>query len=72
MNKPVGHIQGKILFQLEGGEPVEMGTVSLPLIETRVSTTHSGAMTFGLGVDLEGTASHISEIFAMNEEGDDK
>lgn len=72
MSKPVGHIRGKILFQLEGGEPVDMGSVALPLIATRVSPPKSGTMTFGLGVDLDGVARHISEIFAMNEVTDDE
>jgi hypothetical protein len=67
MSKPVGHIRGKLLFQIEGGEPIEMGTVSLPLVATRVSPPKSGVMTFGLGVDLEGVSRDIAAIFDSNE-----
>jgi hypothetical protein len=44
-----------------------MGTVSLPLVATRVSPPKSGVMTFGLGVDLEGVSRDIAAIFDSNE-----
>lgn len=70
ITKPtVGHITGTLVLQIADGAPVDLGTIRLPLIVTRVSPEKASYMSFGIGVDLEGVRDVIGEIFGQHEGG---
>lgn len=64
---PVGHVTGVLTLTITGGEPVELGTVRLPLVTARVSPPKAGHMSFGIGVDLDAVTNTIKEIFGQHE-----
>lgn len=69
-NPVVGYITGTLSLTLRGGEPVDIGTVKLPLVPTRVSAENSSiTMSYGIGVDLGEVRRTIESIFKEHEEG---
>ncbi|UOR02023.1 hypothetical protein MUN77_01445 [Leucobacter allii] len=59
----VGHINGKILFQLGDCEPVRIGYVPIPLKVTKGGT--SGVNVLEIGADVSEIADTIRAIFGQ-------
>lgn len=62
-----GYITGTLSLTIDGADPIDIGTVALPLVVTSVDG--SGHMAFELGVDLVAVRRDVAEIFRQVETG---
>ena len=69
-NTTAGYITGTLSLTIDGADPIDIGTVALPLVVTRVDSA-SGRMAFGLGVDLDAVRRDAAELFRQAETGAD-
>lgn len=69
MTNPVaGYITGTLSLTIDGAGPIDIGTVALPLVVTRIDGA-SGRMALGLGVNLDAVRRDVAEIFRQAETG---
>jgi len=60
-------VSGVLTLTISGGDPIELGTVRLPLVITRIAPHRSSYMSFGIGVDLDAVRDTIKTIFGQHE-----
>ena len=58
-----GRIAGTLTLTLPGADPVELGTIPLPIVVTRIYNPKTGSMSFGLGVNLDEVKHALGVVF---------
>ena len=59
----------RIPKESDGADPIDIGTVALPLVVTRVDDQRTARMALGLGVNLDAVRRDVAEIFRQAETG---
>lgn len=69
----VGHIKGDLTLKLSGATPLNLGTVSIPLVARTRTRRHSGEpdIIVEISADLEALRDTIQTLFST-EDGEDE